>query len=133
MQNYITSEEIYTLAENLCEKYNPQHMSQDEYNRFIDDLANDGTLNRAETEDMSSRYGITVDPVPGGIVQVRPGKRLAWSFSDANGNAKVFLHTLQRWYDSGTQADEARSNAIRKAIAILDAILKRRERSRLGM
>lgn len=128
----LSAEEIDELAEKLYQKYDPKHMSQAEYNNFIDDLVNSGALNRAETECMGGRSGITVDPTaPGGLVKVRPGERLAWSLAEANGDARVFLNTLNRWYNSGTQADQARSNAIRKAAAILDAIIKRRERSGL--
>lgn len=128
----LSSEEIDALAEKLYQKYDPRHMSQNEYNCFIDDLVNSGVMNRAETEFMGGRLGITVDPTaPGGLVKVRPGERLAWSLAEANGDAKVFLNTLKQWYNSGTQADEARSNAIRKATAVLDAIIQRRERSGL--
>lgn len=128
----LSSKEIDELAEKLYWKYDPKRMSQAEYNGFINDLVNAGALNRAETECMCMDGRVYVDPTaPGGLVQVRPGERMICSLVDANGNVELFLEILKKRYNSGTQADEARVNAIRKAAAVLDAIIKMREKNGL--
>lgn len=124
----LTPAEINELADKLYKKYNPQSMTQEAYNRFIDDLIDGGALNRAEASGMNGRYGIEVDPLgPGGLQQIHSSEGLICSLSDAQGNATLFLRALGRWDRGSLRANEAQSNAARKALAILDAILERRE------
>lgn len=126
----LTPAEIDELAEKLYTKYNPQSMTQDEYNSFIDDLINGGALNRAEANGMSGRYGIEVDPsAPGGLQEIHTQEDLICSLSDAKGNAMQFLSALARWDKGSLRANEAYSNAAQKAVAVLDAILERRKQS----
>lgn len=126
----LTPAEVNDLAEQLYKKYDPQSMTQEEYNCFIDDLINGGALNRAEASGMSGRYGIEVDPsAPGGLQEIHAQEDLICSLSDAKGNAMQFLSALARWDKGSLRANEAYSNAAQKAVAVLDAILERRKQS----
>lgn len=106
--------------EDMAAKYDPSHMSQEEYNAFIRDLLDQGVLGKSET------YDIGLDRVvirPGQELRIEMGSGLSgpeeWvrTLADTNGDALRWAEiTLRR---CSQQFDPIKANAVKKVYQIL--------------
>ena len=55
-----------------------------------------------------------------------------FKLADTNGDAMLFLRALQNRDRGSAQSTEAHTRAVRKALAVLDAMLERREKYGIG-
>lgn len=115
-----------------AEKYDPEHMSQDDYCDFVDDLVSAGVLEAGDkvyvqASDRSSPYGLTCHGTLQDIVQQGPVS-YSWqagqpgqfhSLADAKGNARLFAAGW-KYIDGG--AEGQRSNFLRRQVALFDKI-----------
>lgn len=126
----LTPAEIHELAGQLYQKYDPQHMTLDEYDSFINDLISSGVLNHAEIGGMGVGNRVIVDPCePTFSRAVRSPLDWVSKLADTNGDVMLFLHALQDRDRGSAQSTEAHTRAVRKALAVLDAMLERRKQS----
>lgn len=106
----------------LAEKYDPQNMSQAEYDEFIRYLEGKGVLSRLETSDLGMSR-ITIVPgysEPAYIWTSSSGMGSSVrSLSDVGGNALQFAQVMSKWEvpDSSVQI---RQGAYSKVLGILD-------------
>lgn len=125
----LTPAEIHELADQLYKKYDPKHMTLDEYDSFINDLINGGVLNYAETAGMGVGNRVIVDPYESKCSwAICSPLDTVFKLADTNGDAMLFLRALQNRDRGSAQSTEAHARAVRKALAVLDAMLERREK-----
>lgn len=118
----LTPKELQELAN----EYDPNNMTQEEYDRFICHLADKGVLSHSET------YDIGLDRVilrPGHLIQggiIRddsPPRTLA----DVKGDALYWTRTTAQWCAGSSKPDRVKENALLKVSGILQKMLAQRK------
>ena len=89
-KNTLTDAEIYELAQ----KYDPQKMTQEEYDSFIRYLEEKGVLSKLETCDIGTSF-IRIIPGYNGLTESVGTEYTQWmkNLADANGNAIQFTQS----------------------------------------
>lgn len=89
-KNTLTDAEICELAQ----KYDPQKMTQEEYDSFIRYLEEKGVLSKLETCDIGTSY-IRIIPGYNGLTESVGTKAIQWTknLANANGNALQFAQS----------------------------------------
>lgn len=108
--------------EELAEKYDPQNMSQSEYDEFIQYLEEKGVLSRLETSDLGMSR-ITIMPgyfEPAYIWASSSGMGSSvHTLSDVGGNALQFAQIMTKWEVPGSSV-QIRQGAYSKVLEILN-------------
>lgn len=127
----LTPAEVNDLADQLYTKYDPEHMTMDEYRWFIEDLVSGGALTRTEAEGFRVGNALEIDPFSLRVREMDSPLDNIFTLADANGNARLFVHTLTRWVRGNSPIYDAQMDAAEKASDILDAMLARRKQAGL--
>lgn len=111
-----------TEIKELAEKYDPQNMSQAEYDEFIRYLEGKGVLSRLETSDLGMSR-ITIMPgyfEPAYMWTSSSGMGSSvHSLSDVGGNALQFAQIMTKWEVPGSSV-QIRQGAYSKVLGILN-------------
>ena len=130
-KKFLTPAEINDLADQLYAKYDPEHMTMDEYGRFIEDLVSGGALTRTEAEGFRVGHEVEIDPFSLRVREMDSPLDTIFTFDDAKGNARLFVRSLTRWVRGSSPIYDAQMDAAEKASDILDAMLARRKQAGL--
>lgn len=89
-KNTLTDAELYELAQ----KYDPQKMTQEEYDSFIRYLEEKGVLSKLETCDIGTSF-IRIIPGYNGLAESMGAEAAQWTknLADVNGNAIQFAQS----------------------------------------
>lgn len=124
----LTPAEIDELAEKLYKQYDPQHMTQKDYDSFINALIEGGALTSAETHGMCFKNMDVIDPYESlRSWEIRSPLDEVSRLSDVNGDAMLFLYAIKDRDRGGAQSNKAHARATRKALSVLDAMLYKRK------
>lgn len=114
----LTEEEIQGLAE----KYDPNHMSQSEYDRLIAYLVERNVLSEKETYDIGLSC-VTIRPgcyVKGQLAPNVPASALSIrTLSDAGGDALYYVKLKMQWCNRNAWGDRITYDALQKVSSIL--------------
>ena len=116
-QNTLTNEEI----QELVKKFDPQNMTQKEYDSFIRYLEEKGVLSQLESSDigMSVRY---IMPGLSESVHIWTSSHIGTGINtldDINGNALLFAQVMTQWEVPGSSV-QIKQGAYAKVLRILD-------------
>lgn len=114
----LTKEEIRDLAE----KYDPQNMSQEEYERFIAYLVEKNVLSKKETYDIGLSC-VTIRPgcyIKGGFAPNLPANAMSIrTLKDAGGDAIYWAKLMAQWCNRNSWSDRIKYDALQKVSDIL--------------
>lgn len=111
-----------TEIKELAEKYNPQDMTQAEYDEFIQYLEEKGVLSRLETSDLGmSRVTIVPGYFETAYIWTSSSSMGSnvHSLSDVDGNALQFVQIMTKWKVPGSSV-QIRQDAYSKVLGILN-------------
>ena len=124
-KNTLTDAEIQELAQ----KYDPQKMTQKEYNSFIRYLEEKGVLSKLETCDIGMSFTRIIPGYNGMTVFVEPAST-QWvnTLADMNGNALQFVQAKSQLHGLGYNG-QIQQGAYSKVLDILNQMNEVREES----